>query len=83
MNLKRRGYDPEPYFVAYTGRARESVEITERFLWDLSQTCKELVLENHAEFGKVYAHKSGLELTIELYDMNPAGDLDLGAIADF
>ncbi len=78
----RRGYDPEPYFLAYTGRAIESVEITERFLWDLRQTCKELVLENHVEFGKAYAHKNGLELTIEPYDMNPAGDLDLGAIAD-
>ncbi len=80
--IKRRGYDPEPYFLAYTGRAIESVEITERFLWDLRQTCKELLLENHVEFGKEYAHKNGLELTIEPYDMNPAGDLDLGAIAD-
>jgi hypothetical protein len=79
---KRRGYDPEPYFLAYTGRAIESVEITERFLWDLRQTCKELVLENHVEFARAYAHKNGLELTIEPYDMNPAGDLDLGAIAD-
>jgi hypothetical protein len=79
---KRRGYDPEPYFLAYTGRAIKSVEITERFLWDLRQVCKELVLEYHVEFGKDYAHKNGLELTIEPYDMNPAGDLDLGAIAD-
>jgi len=80
--IKRRGYNPEPYFLAYTGRAIKSVEITERFLWDLRQVCKELVLENHVEFGKEYAHKNGLELTIEPYDMNPAGDLDLGAIAD-
>ncbi len=79
---KRRGYDPEPYLLSYTGRAVESVEKTERFLWDLRQTCKELVLENHVEYGKKYAHKNGLELTIEPYDMNPAGDLDLGAIAD-
>lgn len=79
---KRRGYDPEPYFLAYTGRAVESVEITERFLWDLRQVCKELVLENHVEFAKSYAHRNDLELTIEPYDMNPAGDLDLGAIAD-
>lgn len=79
---KRRGYGLEPWLLAYTGRAIESVEITERFLWDLRQTCKELLLENHAEFGKRYAHKNGLELTIEPYDMNPAGDLDLGAVAD-
>ncbi len=78
----RRGYDPEPYFLAYTGRAIGSVEKTERFLWDLRQTCKELVLENHIEFGKEYAHQNGLQLTIEPYDMNPAGDLDLGSIAD-
>ena len=80
--MRRRGYDPEPYFLAYTGRVVGSLEITERFLWDLRQTCKELVLENHVEFGKKYAHRNGLELTIEPYDMNPAGDLDLGMIAD-
>jgi len=78
----RRGYDPEPYFLAYTGRAVQSVEITERFLWDLRQTCKEMVLEYHAGFAKSYAHKNNLELTIEPYDMNPAGDLDLGSVAD-
>ena len=79
---KRRGYDPEPFFLAFTGRAVESVEITERFLWDLRKTCQELLLENHAGFALDYAHKNGLELTIEPYDMNPAGDLDLGAVAD-
>jgi hypothetical protein len=79
---ERRGYDPEPFLLAYTGRAIESVEITERFLWDLRQTCKELLLENHAEFALEYAHRNGLELTIEPYDMNPAGDLDLGSVAD-
>lgn len=80
--IKRRGYDPEPYYLAYTGRAVQSVEITERFLWDLRQTCKELLLEYHAEYAKSYAHRNNLELTIEPYDMNPAGDLDLGAVAD-
>ena len=31
---------------------------------------------------KQYAHQQGLSLSIEPYDMNPAGDLDLGAVAD-
>ena len=79
---KRRGYDPEPFFLTYTGRAVESLEMSERFLWDLRLTCQELLLENHAEFAKTYAHNNGLELTIEPYDMNPAGDLDLGSVAD-
>ncbi len=80
--LARRGYDPQPYMLSYTGRAINSIEITERFLWDLRKTCQELLLENHIEFAVDYAHKNGLELTIEPYDMNPAGDLDLGSYAD-
>jgi len=79
---KRRGYNPEPYLITLTGRSVISTEISERFLWDLRQTVKELILENHAGFAKEYAHKNGLELTIEPYDMNPAGDLDLGSVAD-
>jgi hypothetical protein len=79
---KRRGYDARPWLLAYTGRAIESLEKSERFLWDLRLTAQELVLENHAGVVKKYGHKNGLSLSIEPYDMNPAGDLDLGAVAD-
>ena len=79
---KRRGYDAKPFLLTYTGRAVEGVEKSERFLWDMRLTAQDLVLENHAEVVKAYAHKNGLELSIEPYDMNPAGDLDLGAVAD-
>ena len=79
---KRRGYDAKPFLLTYTGRAVEGVEKSERFLWDMRLTAQDLVLENHAQRVKAYAHKNGLELSIEPYDMNPAGDLDLGAVAD-
>lgn len=79
---KRRGYDARPWLLAYTGRAVESVEKSERFLWDIRLTAQDLVLENHAGEVKKYAHKNELSLSIEPYDMNPAGDLDLGAVAD-
>lgn len=79
---KRRGYDARPWLPAYTGRAVESLEKSERFLWDLRLTGQELVLEKHAGVVKKYAHQRGLSLSIEPYDMNPAGDLDLGAVAD-
>ncbi|MCC6230378.1 MAG: hypothetical protein IT432_14285 [Phycisphaerales bacterium] len=79
---KRRGYDARGWLLAYSGRAVESVEQSERFLWDLRLTCQELVLENHAAVVKKYGHERGLALSIEPYDMNPAGDLDLGAVAD-
>lgn len=78
----RRGYDAKPYLLAYTGRAVESLEISERFLWDVRLTSQELVLENHAGHLKKLGSKNGFELSIEPYDMNPAGDLDLGAVAD-
>ncbi len=79
---KRRGYDPLRYLPAFTGRIVESREITERFLWDVRQTAQELVLENHAQHLKELAHRHGMGLSIEPYDMNPTADLNLGAVAD-
>jgi len=78
----RRGYDPLPFYPVYAGNIVESLEISERFLWDLRQTAQELVFENHAGAIKEYGRKYGLGLSIEPYDMNPTADLELGAIAD-
>ena len=80
--IKRRGYDPVPFYPVVTGMVVENHEISERFLWDLRQTSQELVLENHAQHAKMYAKKNNLGFSIEPYDMNPAADLELGAIAD-
>jgi len=80
---KRRGYDPRLYFAAYTGCVVGSREETERFLWDVRKTCQELLLENHAAELQRHCHQRGLRLMIEPYDMNPAGDLDLGSYADY
>ena len=79
---RRRGYDPLPFLPAMSGFIVGSREYSERFLWDLRQTAAELVIENHALRLKEYAHQHGLTFSIEPYDMNPAGDLDLGAVAD-
>jgi hypothetical protein len=80
--IKRRGYDPLPYYPVYAGQIVENTEISERFLWDLRQTSQELILEYHAAAVKKYAHRNGMSLSIEPYDMNPTADLELGAIAD-
>lgn len=79
---KRRGYDPQPYYPVYAGYIVGNKQISERFLWDLRQTMQELMLENHSLFVKAYAHKHGMRLSIEPYDMNPMQDLELGASAD-
>ncbi len=80
--IKRRGYDPLPFYPVYAGNIVESLEISERFLWDLRLTAQELVLEYHAGQVKKYSHQHGLGLSIEPYDMNPTADLELGAVAD-
>lgn len=79
---KRRGYDARPWLPVYTGRAIQSLEQSERFLWDVRLTAQELVLENHAGAVKTWGKNKGLQLSIEPYDMNPTADLDLGAVAD-
>ncbi len=79
---KRRGYDPLPYYPVYSGLVVESLEKSERFLWDLRHTSQELVIENHAQHLKKYGRKFNLGLSIEPYDMNPTADMELGAVAD-
>lgn len=79
---RRRGYDPKPFFPVYAGVIVDSREVSERFLWDLRITLQEMVLENHAGHIKTYAHRRGMGLSIEPYDMNPTADLELGAVAD-
>ncbi|MDR2863715.1 MAG: hypothetical protein LBV54_07595 [Puniceicoccales bacterium] len=79
---KRRGYDPKPFYPAYRGVIVESREITERFLWDLRLTSQDLIKENHIQFVKKYGAPYGLNVSIEPYDMNPAGDLETASVAD-
>ena len=80
--IARRGYDPLPYYPAYYGLVVNNSECTQRFLWDVRKTIQELIFRNHVDFVKNYAHKKGLDLSIEPYDMNPTSDLELCNYAD-
>mgnify|MGYP001028433276 CR=1 FL=1 len=80
--MLRRGYDPMPFFPVYSGLVVESLEISERFLWDVRLTAQELILENHAKHLKKYAERYNRGLSVEPYDMNPTADMVLGAVAD-
>ncbi|HTL73200.1 MAG TPA: glycosyl hydrolase [bacterium] len=79
---QRRGYDPLPYLPAMYGHPVGSVEMSERFLWDLRRTAQELVLENHVAHLRDLGRQHHLTFSSETYDMNPAGDLFLGGVAD-
>jgi hypothetical protein len=78
----RRGYDPLRYLPVMTGCVAESLEVSERFLWDLRQTVSELIVENHGRHMRELARQHGLWLSIEPYDMTPCDDMSLGATAD-
>ena len=78
---KRRGYDLIPYLPVMTGRVVDSLEISERFLWDLRQTAGEMVIENYAGHMAELARSKGLRLSIEAYG-GPCDDVTYGGRAD-
>lgn len=80
--IEKRGYDPLLRTPAMFGAPVESVEQTERFLWDLRRTAQELVYENNVERMKRLGAERGLLFSTEAYDLNPAGDLYLFRAAD-
>jgi len=64
---RRRGYDLLPFLPVFTGRVVTSLEVSERFLWDLRQTVSELVIENYAGHFRELAHAHGMRFTVEAY----------------
>jgi len=78
----RRGYDLVRYLPVMTGRVVDSLEVSERFLWDLRQTVLELIADNHAGYLAELAHRHGIGLSIEPYDGTPCDDMTYGSRAD-
>ncbi len=76
-----RGYDILPYLPVFTGKVVESLEISERFLWDVRQTVGDLLVENYAAAMREIAGKHGLRLSIEAYAGEPASDMRYGGQA--
>jgi len=72
---RRRGYDPLPLLPTMTGLVVDSLELSERFLWDLRQTISELLLENYAGHFRKLAHEHGLGLSIEAYTTCPTDEM--------
>jgi hypothetical protein len=76
-----RGYDPLAFLPVMSGRVVESLEISERFLWDVRQTVGDLLIENYAGHFQELARKKGLRLSIEAYD-GPCDDMTYAGRAD-
>ena len=78
---RRRGYDPLPFLVTFTGRVVDSPEISERFLWDMRRTIADLFAENYYGRFKKLCNERGLTASIEPYT-GPYESLQCGAAAD-
>jgi hypothetical protein len=79
---KRRGYDPLPFLPVVTGRAVESQEITERFLWDWRRTVADMIVDNYAGHMRELSHQHGLKLSLEAYGGGPLNELTYAGRAD-
>ena len=77
----RRGYDLLPWLPVMTGRVVGSLEVSERFLWDLRRTVSELVVENYAGHLRELARDHGMRLSIEAYG-GPCDNLSYAGRAD-
>jgi len=76
-----RGYDPQPYLPVIAGFVVESMEVSERFLWDVRQTVSDLVVANYAGRLRELARRHGMKLTIEAYG-SPTADLPYAGRCD-
>ena len=76
-----RGYDITPYLPVFAGEVVESLEVSQRFLWDLRATIGDLLGENYAGAMREIAEKHGMRLSIEGYSGEPANDVRYGGQA--
>jgi hypothetical protein len=78
---RRRGYDLLAFLPVLTGRVVDSLEISERFLWDFRQTIADLVADNYVGELERLAKRHRLRLSLEAYDA-PCDDLTYAGRAD-
>ncbi len=79
---KRRGYDPLPYLPVVSGRVIDSVERSERFLWDLRRTICDLFADNYYGYLADLCHQHGLLFSTEPYGNGEFDNLQIGGRAD-
>lgn len=80
--LKRRGYELLRYLPVLSGRVVDSLEVSERFLWDMRLTLSDLVLDNYAGHMQKLARQHGIGLSIEAYGDIVVDDLAYAGRAD-
>jgi len=78
---QRRGYDPQPWLLALTGRVIGDGPATERFLWDIRRTIADLFADHYYGYMAELCHRHGLLFTTEPYTTCFEG-MQVGGMAD-
>ena len=65
---KRRGYDIKLWVPVLTGRIVNSLEASEKFLWDFRKTIGEMIAENHYDVIGEELHKRGMKRYTESHE---------------
>ncbi|MEM8765342.1 MAG: glycosyl hydrolase [Bacteroidota bacterium] len=61
------GYDPKPFLPTYTGRVVQSVEASDRFLWDVRRLVADKVAYEYVGGLKKISNEHNLKLWLENY----------------
>jgi hypothetical protein len=64
------------------GRIVDSVDKTERFLWDLRRIQADMIADNYYGRFRKLCHQSGIATYIEPYDQGPMEEMQIGSRAD-
>ena len=80
---ERAGYDIAQYLPALAGgRILKSVELTERFLWDVRRIQANLMAENYYGRFTELCHEHNLTSSIEPYESGPMEEMQVGSKGD-
>ncbi|OIN60735.1 glycosyl hydrolase [Arsenicibacter rosenii] len=79
---QQNGYDLRTYLPAMTGRFLDSVDTTERFLWDIRRTQADLMADAYYGQFTTLCHQHGLIAYAEPYDRGPMDELQTGSRVD-
>ncbi len=79
---KRRKYNLLQYLPTLTGRVVDSIDITERFLWDFRRTQADLIAENYYGRFSELCHQHKIKSYIQPYDKGPFEEMQIGSKVD-
>lgn len=79
---RRRGYDPLLFLLVVTGRVVDSIETSERFLWDFRRTIADLFADNYFGYFGQLCRQHGMRFSVEPYGNGLFDNLQVGGLAD-